>query len=86
MEFFLYFLVGTSEEYDRDEIIELFMTGDYAEILFAGGWLSILGPSIVLALYVFGHRVSINILIIQKKVTLNVSKMIWIIDLIFTNQ
>ena len=34
------------------------MTGDYAEILFAGGWLSILGPSIVLALYVFGHRVS----------------------------
>ena len=34
VEFFLYLLVGTSEEYDRDEIIELFMTGDYAEILF----------------------------------------------------
>ena len=58
VEFFLYLLVGTSEEYDRDEIIELFMAGDFAEILFAGGWLSILGPSIVFALYVFGHRVS----------------------------
>ena len=33
-----------------------------------------MGPSIVLALYVFGHRVTPGILIIQKKVILNVSK------------
>lgn len=60
VEFFLYLLVGTSEELDRDEIFGMLLDGAYADIVFKGGWLSILGLAIVFALYVFGHLVSIN--------------------------
>ena len=59
VEAFLYLLVGTSETYEEySDMQDALIAGQYFEIFFAGGWLSILGPSIVLALYVFGHRVS----------------------------
>ena len=59
VEAFLYLLVGTSETYEEySDMQDALIVGQYFEIFFAGGWLSILGPSIVLALYVFGHRVS----------------------------
>ena len=59
VEAFLYLLVGTSETYEEySDMQDALIAGQYFEVFFAGGWLSILGPSIVLALYVFGHRVS----------------------------
>ena len=59
VEAFLYLLVGTAETYEEySDMQDALITGQYFEIFFAGGWLAILGPSIVLALYVFGHRVS----------------------------
>lgn len=59
VEAFLYLLVGTYEQYeDYAEMQDALIAGEYFEIFFAGGWLAILGPCIVLGLYVFGHRVS----------------------------
>ena len=43
VEFFLYLLVGTSEAFEDEEVIELLLEGEYATLIFAGGWLSILG-------------------------------------------
>ncbi len=58
VEFFLYLLVGTQMSYDFDEVTEAIIDGLYLELFLAGGWLSLLGPTIVLGLYIFGHRVS----------------------------
>ena len=44
--------------YDFDEVTEAIIDGLYLELFLAGGWLSLLGPTIVLGLYIFGHRVS----------------------------
>ncbi|MDA9655147.1 hypothetical protein N9T15_01710 [Pelagibacteraceae bacterium] len=58
IEFILYFLVGTSE-IDFDEVRDALLEGQWVEIfLMWGGWMSLLGPCIVFALYIFGHQVS----------------------------
>ena len=59
VEFFLYLLVGTSmNDFDAEDVSEALIDGLYLELFLAGGWLSLLGPTIVLGLYIFGHRVS----------------------------
>ncbi len=59
VEFFLYLLVGTSmNEFEAEDVREALIDGLYLDLFLAGGWLSILGPTIVLGLYIFGHRVS----------------------------
>lgn len=59
VEFFLYLLVGTSmNDLDSEDVREALIDGFYLELFLAGGWLSLLGPTIVLGLYIFGHRVS----------------------------
>ena len=59
VEFFLYLLVGTSmSDLDAEEVKDGLIDGLYLELFLAGGWLSLLGPTIVLGLYIFGHRVS----------------------------
>ena len=59
VEFFLYLLVGTSmNDLDAEEVKDGLIDGLYLELFLAGGWLSLLGPTIVLGLYIFGHRVS----------------------------
>lgn len=61
VEWFLYLLVGTHTSYNFDDptlIAEALIDGQYLELFLEGGWLSLLGPTIVLGLYIFGHRVS----------------------------
>ena len=76
VEFFLYLLVGTQMSYDFDEVTEAIIDGLYLELFLAGGWLSLLGPTIVLGLYIFGHRVVRLTLTSSKNQILNVSKLI----------
>ncbi len=58
IEFILYLLVGTSE-IDFDEVRDALISGQWVEVfLLWGGWMSVLGPCIVFALYIFGHQVS----------------------------
>lgn len=57
MEFVFYLMIGTGVE-DFEELMEMLDEG-FISAMLAGGILSVLGPCIVLALYIFGHRVSI---------------------------
>lgn len=57
MEFVFYLMIGTGVE-DFEELMEMLDDGVIYAML-SGGILSVLGPCIVLALYMFGHRVSI---------------------------
>lgn len=56
MEFVFYLMIGTGVE-DFDELLDTLELG-FIYAMLAGGILSVLGPCIVLALYIFGHRVS----------------------------
>jgi hypothetical protein len=59
VEWFLYLMIGTSsQEFDIAELGDVIASGKMFEIFVQGGWMSLLGPAIVLGLYIFGHRVS----------------------------
>lgn len=58
MEFVFYLMIGTQTE-TFDDFNEILSGAPLLELLLGGGILSVLGPSIVFALYIFGHRVSI---------------------------
>ncbi len=57
MEFVFYLMIGTGVE-DFEELMGNFDEGIISAML-SGGILSVLGPCIVFALYIFGHKVSI---------------------------
>lgn len=60
VEWFLYLMIGTSSmEYDLGELGDILTSGEIFVLFAQGGWMSLLGPSIVLGLYIFGHKVSV---------------------------
>lgn len=61
VEWFLYLQIGISsqgEELNLAELGDVIASGKMFEIFVQGGWMSLLGPAIVLGLYIFGHKVS----------------------------
>lgn len=61
IELVLYFLVGTNMfgGLDFEEVFESISDDNFLLVIISGGWFSLIGPAIVLSLYLFGHKLSI---------------------------
>jgi len=61
IELVLYFLVGTKQfgGFDFEDVFESISDGNLLLVIIQGGWFSLIGPAIVLSLYLFGHKLSI---------------------------
>tara|TARA_B110000503_G_scaffold77554_1_gene119443 strand:- start:7660 stop:9531 length:1872 start_codon:yes stop_codon:yes gene_type:complete len=61
IELVLYFLVGTYNlgEIDPEDVSEMLSDGLIWLVIIRGGWFMLIGPAIVLSLYLFGHKLSV---------------------------